>query len=399
MHIGIAGVVDVAMLLPLLPAGTVIPPHYPFPLISQIALELHRRGHRVSVFGLSAQLHQPWVARGERINVHLLPMRPQRAAYDFYQRERALLTPVMRESGCDVLHAHWCYEFAAAALDSGRPTLVTCHDSPAAILPYFLLSRAGPFWMARCWLGARTIRRAPWLSTVSEYCRQHIRQTLRPRGHFSVVPNGITPDWLEAGRQRLKQGEPPGPFTIATVLQGFGSRKNSKRALQAFALLRQRVPDARLVMFGHGHGEGEEASRWAHRHGLGGGVEFRGARTHPEVQAFLCGQAHVLLHPSREESFGMAPLEAMACGVAAVGGQSSGAVPEVIGDPELLTSVDHPAAIARVLYRLAMNPAWRAEKAHRGWQRAHATYPFHRIVDGYEALYPTVIAAPHGGGS
>jgi hypothetical protein len=55
-------------------------------------------------------------------------------AWDLFAQERAGLERAMREDPCDVVHAHWTYEFALAALASGQPTLVTARDWAPTIL-------------------------------------------------------------------------------------------------------------------------------------------------------------------------------------------------------------------------------------------------------------------------
>jgi len=63
-------------------------------------------------------------------------------------------------------------------------------------------------------------------------------------------------------------------------------------------------------------------------------------------------QSDLVLHTSLEESFGMVPAEAMACGVPVVAGQRSGAVPWVVGEGGLLVDVTDTDAIATAVNRL-----------------------------------------------
>lgn len=391
MHIGIAGPILLDPLLSFFPSGTVFPPTLSFPLIGQLAAVLAGRGCRVTVFCGSLEVAETRHWDGQPVDIWMVPLRRKRGPYDFYRRERRALAEAMRSSGCDLIHAHWTYEFAAAAQDAGKPCLVTAHDSPLAILRYFALSRNGPHWAARWLLGARVVRRARWLTTVSDYCRRHLQQTLRPAAPCRVIHNGIGNEWLEAGQRRgTAAGAVDGAVRITTVLQGFGYRKNSQNALRAFAILRQRLPAARMTMFGVGHEEAI-AGRWARRHGLAEGVDFAGAVGPETVMRHLLEATDILLHPSREESFGMAPLEAMALGLPVVGGCRSGGVPEVVGDAGVLVDVDYPQAMADALEKLARDPALCQSLGQAGRARAGTLFTFERMVEAYMDAYQDIL--------
>ena len=398
--IGIAGPVSVAPFRHLLDKSATIPQTFSFPLIGVLARELHSRGYQVVVFAASLEILSPEHFLGDGIELIVCPLRKKRAAYDWWRVERRHLVEAMKSSRCDIIHAHWTYEFAAAAMESGHPHLITAHDSPAAIFSQFLPTRFAPYWTFRTIFGAWVIRRATAMTTVSPYCRDHIRKILHPRCAISVVPNGIESQFTKAGEARLESGVSDGPPVIASVMDGFGRRKNASTALRAFALFRREFPDARYLIFGTSYGEGEEAHRWALAHGLSAGVEFRG-RTPQEVMfPELLTRAHLFLHPSVEESFGMAPLEAMALGIPVIGGRNSGGVPYVLneGNAGLLVDVKSPRAVAAALRSFWLAPLQREEFARRGWNRARTAFSLERMVDSYEAEYRRVLSTQAGSG-
>jgi glycosyltransferase involved in cell wall biosynthesis len=95
-----------------------------------------------------------------------------------------------------------------------------------------------------------------------------------------------------------------------------------------------------------------------------------------------------LVHPSRDEGFGLTPIEAMAAGVPALA-SAVGAVPEVVGDAAVLLDPDDPDAWAAAIAALVGDPAQRAAlvaagDAHQAaftWRRAaEATRAAHREV-------------------
>ena len=81
----------------------------------------------------------------------------------------------------------------------------------------------------------------------------------------------------------------------------------------------------------------------------------------------LIPEAHVLLMPSEMESFGLAALEAMACGVPPVATRTGG-VPELIthGEDGFLEPVGDVAAQAARVVELLTDDAFRVSPGIRG---------------------------------
>jgi len=110
--------------------------------------------------------------------------------------------------------------------------------------------------------------------------------------------------------------------------------KNHTRLYEAFAELRRRRPELRLVLTGAGH----DAT------GLPDGVEALGDAP-LETRISLYRRASAVVFPSLYEGFGLPPLEAMACGCP-VACSDAGSLPEVVGDAAVLFDPHDPSAIA-----------------------------------------------------
>lgn len=396
MHIGVAGPSAWNALHPWLPGDKVLPPIFTFPLIGRLAAALRQEGHTISVFTTSTSLSVPAEFEGKGLRVFIAPMRPKRSAYDFYRKERLWLERAMRSSGCNILHAHWCYEFAASALDSGRPTLVTAHDNPNEEHRFTRWTRAYPYWWLRCFFGRQTVRRAPFLSAVSPYVENNLRRISGPGARLRVIPNGVSPTLFERGQHRLTKPALAESFTVTSVLEGFGKRKNAKMALEAFAKFRLRHPKSRYVMFGGDYQAGGPAHSWACQRGFHKGVDFRGHTPQAVFHPFLAEQTDILLHPALLESHPLAITEAMALGVPVLGGRASGGVPWTLdeGRAGALTDVQDPDQIANALEDLANRPEKRAYLARAGWEHAHRFFREETMVNAYLRAYNLVLSAP-----
>jgi alpha-1,6-mannosyltransferase len=145
--------------------------------------------------------------------------------------------------------------------------------------------------------------------------------------------------------------------------------KKPHRSITALQVLRDQGNDAVLVIAGDGPLR-RTLERSARHRGLP--VTFAGFITDPRVLAALLASADVVLAPGPVETFGLAALEALACGTPVVVSAES-ALPEVIGDAGVAVSgEDFAAGVARVLQRPAgeRRASARARAAEFGWPAA-----------------------------
>lgn len=398
MKIGIAGPVSLESLSPWLPAGTSLPPVYSFPLIGRLAAGLLSRSHSVTVFAGSENVTKTEKWQGANLEIVICPRRPARNGYDFYRFERQGLEAAMRESGVDLIHAHWTYEFAAAALAVQKPILVTAHDCPNQIARFFRWTTAYPHWLFRSWLGAQVCRQATYLTCVSPYVEKNIRPYTTARAQVSVIPNGVPVSLFEAGQARSQAAAPAGPVRIATVLEGFGLRKNASAALLAFRKVQGSFPGAELHMFGGDFEKGGPAEGWAQAHDAWRNVRFRGRLSQPDLHRELASSATLFLHPSLEESHPMAVIEAMALGIPVIGGRHSGGVPDTLahGRAGALADVTNPDHLAQTLKDLLADLPRCQTLARAGWEYAWTHFREDQMIDLYLKAYENCISRRTG---
>lgn len=394
LHIGIAGPIasaDIAHLLD--DAPTRLPRGYAgAPLLGTLIGELLQRGYRVSAFTLSSDLaldlNAAVVAHGPNFEFHCCPMRPRAWPFngrrvgrivDLYAFERRGLERAIAQARPDVVHAHWAYEFAWAALRTGLPHVITCHDSPFVIARFQRDVRHGAYRWLRAAMAWHVLRHAQRVTTVSPYMVAQIQPLCRVP--VSVVPNPISQRVF--ARQRVTR---PGRQRVLMVANGWDVRKNGKVALRAFALLNALLPQAELRVFGHQHGEGEAAHAWWRRSGLSANVSFVGAVPHEHLFDALT-DADVFMHTALEESFGAVLAEALAVGLPVVAGGASGAVPWVVGEAGRLVDVTQPQAVAAALHELLTDADESVRRGRLGRQRARSVFGVATVVSAWEREY------------
>ena len=383
MDILIAGHCDLTALQPYLSEGTEnLPPGVAAVPVRNLVTALLDRGHQVTLVTLDPRVNEEVEANGERLRIRVGRSRAAKRARDFFRLEREYISRAISMERPDVVHAQWTYEYALGALAAKRaPTLVTVHDWGPAILRF----HPHPFRAVRLLMQLETLRRRPYLTTVSPCMQRRLKALVRGE-EVHLVPNGIRDDLFNAGEgEQHKGSEPP---LIVAVNEGWSSYKNVSSLLRAFPSVLKRVRDARLVLIGREYGRGETAEVWAASEGLTKGVEFLGQLPNTDVIAWI-RNADVFAHPAREESFGLVLVEAMASRTAVVGGARSGGVPWVLdyGLAGLLCDVRRPEHLSAQLLLLIEQSDKRKHFAQRGYTRAHLNFRMSTVADQYLALY------------
>jgi glycosyltransferase involved in cell wall biosynthesis len=103
-------------------------------------------------------------------------------------------------------------------------------------------------------------------------------------------------------------------------------------------------------------------------------------------------QSKVFLQPSEQESFGLAALEAMSCGVPVVASRVGG-VPEVVDDDEggMLLEVGDVVGMTSAVVRLLDDDALFARMSAHARKVAVERFPLGPTIDRYEAYYRKVL--------
>jgi glycosyltransferase involved in cell wall biosynthesis len=356
-------------------------------------------GYEVSAFttdrDLPLAVDTPVVAAGPRFRIHYLPVRPRSVRFsqgypgrilDLFRLERRRLAAAMRADDCEVVHAHWSYEFALGALESGKPTVVTCHDSPWRVLRYMPnLYRFGRMLMARS-----ALRRALVVTAVSPHIVRELE--LMASKPIRVVANPPPLGLEQRARVRSLRTLHADPKFVM-VLNGFDRRKNAKPALRAFAALRRRYDRAEMHCYGYGFGPGEQAEAWCRRQGTIEGVHFHGSCSHQQVLEAI-DTSDAIVHPALEESCCMAIVEAMTLGVPVIAGRRSGGVPWQLdeGKAGCLVDVASADAIASAMMGLLKSDAGYRAISVASIAQARRLFATEAVVAQYAEAYGQVLA-------
>jgi glycosyltransferase involved in cell wall biosynthesis len=385
MKIGFVGPIDTALLAETLDLGKdALPVAYGFPMNSMLVCALLAAGHEVVVFGLSDQISEPKAWDFGALKIRLGRYRHDHRARDFFKTERADLVSALESEPCDILHAHWTYEFALAALRVDQDTLITVQDWA----PTILWQMPDAYRLIRCWMALAVYCKGQHFSVNSPYLKKVIeRWTFNSA---ELIPNGIPSEsfkrvtkWKGANESRA----------VVAINRGFFKRKNLPALLKAFNQVRAAQPMLRLKLIGSGSEKGGQGHQWAIEQQLDGGVDFLGDLAYAQAQSHL-SDASLLVHPSFEESFGMVLIEAMAKGVPVIGGERSGAVPWVLneGRAGLLVDVANVDSIAVGMTSLLTNESEWQRYSDAGYEYASEHFQMSAVAGRYLDEYDKILS-------
>lgn len=208
-----------------------------------------------------------------------------------------------------------------------------------------------------------------------------------------VIPNGIDLSPFRAPRERVARatlGVPPEALLLVYTGR-LGPEKNLPSLLRAFAGVCAALPHTRLLLLGDGPERGE--LEWLTESlGLAGRALFAGMVDYTRVPAYLA-VCDVFVTASVTEVHPLSIIEAMACGLPAVGIDSPGVSDTIRDGANGLLSRQELSAFTAQLTRIAVDGTLRRKLAEGAAQSAQA-YDIRRtsglVLDEYERL----MAAP-----
>jgi polysaccharide biosynthesis protein PelF len=222
---------------------------------------------------------------------------------------------------------------------------------------------------------------ADLLTPVSWWNARWEQRLGAPPERIQVIANG-------ADAQRFAPRPLPDPATPTLVWVGrIDPLKDLITLIEAAALIRQAIPNVRVLLFGKAPvgNEAYEAACRARQHelGLDQTLEFKGFASNPQ-DAYAQGHAVVL--SSRSEGQPFSVIEAMLCGRPVVG-TDAGGVREVISETGRVVQPCDPAALADACVEVLRDPALCADLGMRARERSLKHYTRDRMGAAYRTIY------------
>ena len=343
---------------------------------TELGLELAHRGHEVHFISYASPIRLDTDTPGiyyhevEVSNYPLFQYPPYVMALASHMAE------IAERHQLDLLHMHYAIPHSTAALLAKQmtttrflPYITTLHGTDITIVgadPSYY--RATKF----------SIEQSDGITTISEFMRERTVEFFGVQNPIRVIHNFINAELYKPDESGQRKGR-----KRILHISNFRPVKRVLDCIRAFAKVREEI-DAELVMAGDGPERGP-AERLACELGVEAHVRFLGKQDHMER---LIPRTDALHLPSEMEAFGLAALEAMACGVPPVATRTGG-VPDLItpGVDGFMEEVGNYQAQAERLLQLLTDEALHRRMAAAARHSAVTRFSTELVIPQYEAYY------------
>jgi len=286
---------------------------------------------------------------------------------------------------------------ARAALRRHLPFVITCEryqdlGSPG---PRLLVRGLERTVLPRMWRGSAA------MTFHSRASLEFLESLGAPRDRLRYIPSCTDCDLFQPSPSgvRTDGGDlwPGGPDRVRILCAArlVGS-KGLDVLIDALAIVRRARPGMACLLHGRGAGAG-----W-----IRGLVRARGLEDVLRIDATvrpisqlpeLYRSSDLYVQPSRSEPFGMAALEAMACGLPLVA-SATGGLRDLVEDGEngILVPANDAPALARALIRMVSEPELRRRMGERSRERARLRFSLDAVAGEYDRLLAMLGPAVEG---
>ena len=368
-------------------------------LATALVRGLARRGHQVTVCTTDAgDDRSRWRHHGadapHNVDLRVFPNISNRLAYDWQMFLPVGLFSFLRRHApaFDVAHLHACRNV---------PGLVAAHWLRRAGVPYVISPNGTAPLLERRYaakrvfdaLGGRAVfEHADAVVAVTDAERRQLVELGLAEERIRLVPNPIDETEFsgDVDANRFRRWYGLGDAPVVLFLGKLTPRKGVEHLVHAFSMLT--TSGARLVIAGNDMGAGASIDAAVSMHAVRDRVVRTGLlRGSDRIHAVAA--ASVVVYPSRDEIFGLVPLEALMAGTPVVVCSDSGCGEVIgrIGGGHVIPYAD-PITLAGAIDAILGSPALWKQRAASAGQRARARYGIDVVSEQMERVYTGLAA-------
>jgi len=268
-----------------------------------------------------------------------------------------------------------CFSAKSISVLKKTPLIITWHE----VWGDYWYKYLGPLG----WFGKTIEREVSHLSqnmvAVSSSTASNL-QSIGYKGDITTIPNGIDYSHIDS--------IPPSAFISDVIFAGRLIReKNVNILINALNILCNQIPSIHVVVVGDGH-EKDSLRQLVHDHRLNKYITFTGFLNNPDEVIALMKSSKVFVSPSTREGFGIASLEAMACGIPVVTvDHPQNAITELITPETGIITFSFPITISAAIQTCLQNRS----RFKTPCQTKAKEYEWEHIVDKIERYYESVL--------
>lgn len=360
---------------------------------------------------LATELGKALALRGHSVHFisYALPMRLQKYVENVFFHEVELssyplfefplytlalaskMLEVIEYENLDILHVHYAIPHAVSAYlvkqilkkSSKRINLITTlHGTDITLVglePSFLpLVKFG-------------IEESCGVTAVSNFLKDKTAVNYNINKNIDVIYNFVDTNYYKpTGNVQLRAGIAPKGEKVLIHTSNFRPVKRVSDVIKIFNRVLKEVP-CKLLLVGDGP-DRSECEKLTRKLNISKEVVFLGKQ---ECIIEVLNSADIFLIPSQSESFGLAALEAMSCGLPVIA-SNIGGLPELVRHDEtgFIAEIGDIERMAKYTVDLLTNKKKYELFSHNARQRAINYFDVSVIVPQYEKLYKRIIDNP-----
>ena len=287
----------------------------------------------------------------------------------------------------DILHVHYAIPHATSAYlakqilnkaASNIPVITTLHGTDITLIG------SDPTYKQ---VVDFSINESDGVTAVSEYLKEETYRLFDITKEIKVIPNFIDLERFQRSeKERFKKASCPGGEKVITHVSNFREVKRITDVVEAFSHVLKNGVEAKLLMVGDGP-ERQKAEKKCRELGICSEVRFLGKQDKVEE---ILSISDLFMIPSGSETFGLAALEAMSCGVPVIS-SNIGGLPEVNvhGETGYLCELGDVETMGKYATNILKDEMLHKKLATGARKRAEM-FEINKIVSVYEEYYKEV---------
>lgn len=356
-------------------------------MATELGLALAEKGHEIHFISYK----QPVRLNTFLPNIYFHEVSvPKYPLFDYPPYETALasaLVNVVLNNGLDLLHVHYAIPHASSAYfarqmlhEMGKdiPFITTLHGTDIT-----LVGKDATYTHVVTF----SINQSNAITAVSENLKQETIRSFHIEKEIVVIPNFVdSKRFHKTNKEHFKKMLAPHGERILAHVSNFRKVKRVGDVVKVFEKVHKKIP-SKLLMIGDGP-ERQQTEELCRQLGICNDIRFLGKQEQMEE---ILNITDLFLLPSQSESFGLAALEAMACGVPVIS-TNVGGLPEIniqgeTGFLSPLGDIDDMTKNALVILK--------DDATLKSFKKAAITnskrFSIEKIVPLYEELYLKVV--------